>query len=39
MNIAQVASSRSTCDRKFLGSVIVRDKTILSTGYILGMIR
>jgi dCMP deaminase len=26
-------SSRSTCDRKFVGAVIVRDKTILSTGY------
>jgi dCMP deaminase len=33
MNIARVVSSRSTCDRKFVGSVIVRDKTILSTGY------
>src|SRR5512136_1920548 len=33
MNIAQVVSSRSTCARKFVGAVIVRDKTILSTGY------
>ena len=33
MNIAKVVSSRSTCDRKFVGAVIVRDKTILSTGY------
>jgi dCMP deaminase len=33
MNIARVVASRSTCDRKFVGSVIVRDKTILSTGY------
>lgn len=33
MNIAQVVASRSTCDRKFVGAVIVRDKTILSTGY------
>ncbi len=33
MDIAKVISSRSTCDRKFVGSVIVRDKTILSTGY------
>jgi dCMP deaminase len=33
MNIALVVSSRSTCDRKFVGAVIVRDKTILSTGY------
>jgi dCMP deaminase len=33
MNIAQVVSSRSTCQRKYVGAVIVRDKTILSTGY------
>ncbi len=33
MNIARVVASRSTCDRKFVGAVIVHDKTILSTGY------
>ena len=33
MSIARVVSSRSTCDRKFVGAVIVHDKTILSTGY------
>ncbi len=33
MNIALVVSSRSTCDRKLVGAVIVRDRTILSTGY------
>ncbi len=33
MNIARQASTRSTCDRKQVGAVIVRDKTILSTGY------
>lgn len=33
MNIASTVASRSTCPRKFVGSVIVRDKTILSTGY------
>ena len=33
MNIASVVASRSTCPRKLVGSVIVRDKTILSTGY------
>jgi len=33
MDIAQVVSSRSTCSRKNVGSVIVRDRTILSTGY------
>lgn len=33
MNIAEQVSSRSTCDRKFVGAVIVRDRMILSTGY------
>jgi dCMP deaminase len=33
MNIANVVASRSTCPRKFVGSVIVRNRTILSTGY------
>lgn len=33
MNIAKQVASRSTCDRKQVGAVIVRDKTILSTGY------
>lgn len=33
MNIAKVAATRSTCDRKHVGAVIVRDRTILSTGY------
>jgi dCMP deaminase len=33
MNIAKQAATRSTCDRKNVGAVIVRDKTILSTGY------
>src|SRR6185369_6664584 len=33
MNIAAVVASRSTCPRKFVGAVIVRDRTILSTGY------
>ena len=33
MDIAQVVASRSTCSRKNVGSVIVRDRTILSTGY------
>jgi dCMP deaminase len=33
MNIAEQVASRSTCDRKHVGAVIVRDKTILSTGY------
>ena len=33
MDIASVVASRSTCDRKNVGAVIVRDRTILSTGY------
>ncbi|KMQ50241.1 dCMP deaminase [Chitinispirillum alkaliphilum] len=33
MRIALQAATRSTCDRKHVGAVIVRDKTILSTGY------
>ncbi|MFQ6674111.1 MAG: cytidine/deoxycytidylate deaminase family protein, partial [Fidelibacterota bacterium] len=33
MNIAQEVATRATCDRKKVGAVIVRDKTILSTGY------
>ena len=33
MNMARVSSSRATCHRKYVGAVIVRNKTILSTGY------
>ena len=33
MGIARVVASRSTCDRKHVGAVIVRDRRILSTGY------
>jgi dCMP deaminase len=33
MGIAHQAATRSTCCRKKVGAVIVRDKTILSTGY------
>jgi len=33
MNIARAAATRSTCNRKHVGAVIVRDKSILSTGY------
>ena len=33
MNIAHQVATRSTCDRKHVGAVIVREKTILSTGY------
>ncbi len=33
MNMARQASTRSTCARKHVGAVIVRERTILSTGY------
>ncbi|MFX0061114.1 MAG: cytidine/deoxycytidylate deaminase family protein [Candidatus Hermodarchaeota archaeon] len=33
MKIASVVATRSTCDRKYVGAVIVKDRTILSTGY------
>ncbi len=33
MQIARVVATRSTCDRKHVGAVIVRARTILSTGY------
>lgn len=33
MAIAREVATRATCDRKHVGAVIVRDKSILSTGY------
>jgi dCMP deaminase len=33
MGIAHQAATRSTCTRKHVGAVIVRDRTVLSTGY------
>jgi dCMP deaminase len=33
MNIAREVATRSTSDRKHVGAVIVRDKSILATGY------
>jgi len=33
MQIATDVATRATCDRKYVGAVIVRDRTILSTGY------
>ena len=33
MSIAAQVATRSTCDRKHVGAVIVRDRTVLSTGY------
>jgi len=33
MSIARQVATRSTCGRKHVGAVIVREKRILSTGY------
>jgi len=33
MAIAKQVATRATCDRKHVGAVIVRDKSILATGY------
>ncbi len=33
MKIAQDVSARSTCDRAFVGAVLVREKRILTTGF------
>ena len=33
MNIAREVATRATCDRKHVGAVIVRDRSILATGY------
>jgi dCMP deaminase len=33
MNLAIQAATRSTCPRKHVGAVVVRDRTVLSTGY------
>jgi dCMP deaminase len=34
MNIAEAVSKRGTCDRGRLGCVLVKDRRILSTGYV-----
>jgi dCMP deaminase len=33
LQIAETVATRSTCDRKHVGAVLVRDKAILATGY------
>jgi dCMP deaminase len=33
MNLAREAARRSTCPRKSVGAIIVRDKAVLATGY------
>lgn len=33
MNLARTVATRSTCNRKHVGAILVRDRVILSTGY------
>ncbi|HEY0221892.1 deoxycytidylate deaminase [Lactovum miscens] len=33
MEIAQLTSSRGTCDRRYVGALVVRDRHIIATGY------
>jgi len=33
MDLAEVVATRSTCDRKHVGAVLVKDRMVLSTGY------
>ena len=33
MNIAREVATRATCDRKHVGAVIVRERSLLATGY------
>src|SRR5258707_15193846 len=33
MQISRTVATRATCDRKHVGAVIVRDRSILATGY------
>jgi hypothetical protein len=33
MDIARQVATRATCDRKRVGALLVRDRTLLSTGY------
>jgi len=33
MNLAREAATRSTCPRRSVGAVVVRDKAVLATGY------
>ena len=33
LQVARVVATRGTCDRKQVGTVLVRDRTIISTGY------
>ena len=33
LKIAEIVASRSTCDRRHMGGIIIKNKSILSTGY------
>lgn len=33
MQLAQVAATRATCDRRHVGCVLVKDRRVISTGY------
>jgi len=33
LELAKVVATRATCDRRHVGAVIVRDRTVLATGY------
>lgn len=33
MEIAKLTSSRGTCDRRYVGALVVRDRHIIATGY------
>ncbi|MDR2976443.1 MAG: cytidine/deoxycytidylate deaminase family protein [Streptococcaceae bacterium] len=33
MEIAQLTSSRGTCDRRFVGALVVKDRHVIATGY------
>lgn len=33
LQLAEVVATRATCDRRHVGAVIVRDRTVLATGY------
>jgi dCMP deaminase len=33
LDIAKVVATRATCDRKLVGAVLVRDRTVLACGY------
>ena len=36
---AELISKRSTCDRAYVGAVLVKDNRIIATGYTVGFLR